>query len=272
MQMLTKILGKRFENFAAKRPLTVMIRGMFERAFSPERVNELFEKVAVLQYTRELRFSTVVDMMVKVVFNISPSIGAAMASAEEPIEVSGVSFYNKLNGTEPAVAAALVHDSVERFQEVIEQMGSTLEPLLDGYRVRIIDGNHLGATEHRLKELREIAAGPLPGKTLVVLDPQLKLATHVIPCEDGHAQERSLFDQVLPLVTSKDLWLCDRNFSTTGFLFGIEERGGVSRIISEAVENRDIISGVNDNATMRNQDTGISASSDIGILPGVGSV
>ena len=67
-----------------------------------------------------------------------------------------------------------------------------LPPLLEGYRVKILDGNHFLATEHRLKELCLVADAPLPGKALVILDPQLCLATKVIPCEDGHAQERAL--------------------------------------------------------------------------------
>jgi Transposase DDE domain len=61
---------------------------------------------------------------------------------------------------------------------------------------------------------------------LVVLDPRLMLATDVIPCEDGHAQVRSLLDQVLEIVAAKDLWIADRNFCTTNFLFEIDGRGG----------------------------------------------
>ena len=41
--------------------------------------------------------------------------------------------------------------------------------------VVILDGNHLAATEHRIKELRDERAGALPGQTLVVLDPSLML-------------------------------------------------------------------------------------------------
>ena len=99
-----------------------------------------------------------------------------------------------------------------------------LPPLLRGYRTKILDGNHFSATEHRIEELRTLGDAPLPGKALVVLDPQLKLATHVFPCEDGHAQERSLLDQVLPCVEKGDLWIEDRNFCTLGFLFGIRSR------------------------------------------------
>jgi hypothetical protein len=61
---------------------------------------------------------------------------------------------------------------------------------------------------------------------LVVFDPELMLTIGVILCEDGHAQERSLLDQVLETVAAKDLWVADRNFCTTGFLFGIARRGG----------------------------------------------
>jgi hypothetical protein len=48
----------------------------------------------------------------------------------------------------------------------------------------------------------------------------------VFPCEDGHAQERSLLDQVLETIRSGEVWIADRNFCTTSFLFGIARRGG----------------------------------------------
>jgi hypothetical protein len=59
---------------------------------------------------------------------------------------------------------------------------------------------------------------------LVVLDPELMLIIDVLPCEDGHAQERSLFNDILPLVESGDLWIDDRNFCTTDLTLGIVRR------------------------------------------------
>jgi hypothetical protein len=47
----------------------------------------------------------------------------------------------------------------------------------------------------------------------------------VIPCEDAYAQERSLLDQALNCISARDCILADRNFCTTGFLFGIHRRG-----------------------------------------------
>jgi IS4 transposase len=219
------LLGKPFAQFVEESPISVMMRGIVEYAFEAKRLNDLFENTAEAQYTRTLQFSTVADLMSEVVFDISPSIGAAYQANIGEMTVSRKSVYNKLNGIEPRISAALVEDSVTQFAPVVEKLGATLPPLLQGYRTKILDGNHFSATEHRIEELRTVGDAPLPGKALVVLDPLLKLATHVFPCEDGHAQERSLLDQVLPCVEKGDLWIEDRNFCTLGFLFGIRSRG-----------------------------------------------
>ena len=109
---------------------------------------------------------------------------------------------------------------------VIDELGGRDEPWLEGYRVRILDGNHLPGTEHRIKPLRFTRAGALPGHALVVLDPERMLIGDVVLCEDGHAQERSMTEAILEMVRPGDLWIKDRNFCTTAFLFGIARRGG----------------------------------------------
>jgi len=125
-----------------------------------------------------------------------------------------------------AVSAELVRDAARQCQPILEHLHAAVPPLLPGFRARILDGNHLAATEHRIEELRATWAAPLPGQVLVVLDPQLMLATDVVPCEDGHAQERSLLDEVLAKVAAGDVWIADRNFCTRQFLLGIARRLG----------------------------------------------
>jgi hypothetical protein len=218
------ILSKVFARFAKKTPVPVMARAAMEHALAPEALNTLFAQAAGQQYTRELLFSSVVDLMGVVVCKIEPSINAAYQEVAETLPVSITSVYNKLNGIEPGVAAALVRHTAERLTAVIDTMGGRMPELLTGYRVRIIDGNHLAATERRLKVLHRSIAGPLPGHGLVILDPALMLATHLIPCEDGHAQERSLFPEILELVVAKDLWIADRAFCTSALLTGMVER------------------------------------------------
>ena len=50
------------------------------------------------------------------------------------------------------------------------------------------------------------------------------MAIDAICCEDGHVQERALFDPLLGLVEANDIWMGDRNFCTRAFLRGIEAR------------------------------------------------
>lgn len=191
-----------------------------------EDLDAVFGDNAERQYTKDLLFSSVVDLMSVVVCKVQPSIHAAYQAVAESLPVSIASLYNKLNGTEPAIASALASHTASRLAPVIVAMGGQIPELLPGYRIRIIDGNHLAATQRRLDVLRGSVAGPLPGHALVVLDPQLMLATHMIPCEDGHAQERSLSASILELVTSQDVWIADRNFCTALLLSGIAIKPG----------------------------------------------
>jgi IS4 transposase len=215
-----------FDRFAQGDHLPVMAQAVIENALSPRVVDQLFEETADTQYTRDLLFSSVVGLMSLVVCRIQPSVNAAYHKNAVPIGVSLKAFYGKLQRVEPQVGAALVRMTAARLAPVITAMRGGTTPLLPGYRTKILDGNHLPGSEHRIKELRTMRAGALPGHTLVVLDPELMLVIDAFPCEDGHAQERSLLGQVEATVQPNDLWIEDRNFCTTGFLFGIVRRGG----------------------------------------------
>src|ERR671910_520455 len=150
------ILSDVFERFAQDAPLAVMAQGVMENALNPQM----------------LLFSTIVDLMSVVVCRIRPSIHAAFQARAETIGATIDAVYDKLDGTETAVAAALVHAVAARLTPVIDAMGGGRADWLPGYRVRLLDGNHLPGSEHRLKELRTIGAGALPGQALVVLDPR----------------------------------------------------------------------------------------------------
>jgi len=216
--------GGVFRPFVEERPICVMARGVLENLFNPGRIDELFERTAEVQYTRELVFSSVVDLMGQVVLGVQPSVHAAYQAQAEKIGVSDQAVYDKLNHVELGVSAELVRDSARQAAPVIRTLRGELPPLLKGYRTKILDGNHLSASEHRIEELRRTWAAPLPGKILVVLDQELMLASDVFLCEDGHAQERSLLDEVLESVQLGDLWIGDRNFCTIDFMIGIAAR------------------------------------------------
>ena len=213
-----------FDRFATKSAVSVMFRGTLENAVTAELLDEIFSKTAKRQRCGELLFSSVVNLMAVVATGGRRSVNDAYLAREEEFTVSVASVYNKLNRIETEVSRQMVRQTAMRMADVVAQLAPRHQPLLAGYRTKILDGNHLAATEHRIEELRSIAAGPLPGHALVVLEPDRMLATDVFPCEDGHAQERSLLPQVLTTVEPRDVWIADRNFCTTGFLFGIAKQ------------------------------------------------
>lgn len=218
------MLDQVFERFLEKSPIPVMARALLERALSAGELDEMFERTATEQYTRQLLFSTCVKLLTLVVCRIRKSVNDAYQKTPEAMSVAIQSVYDKLKGIEPTVCREMVRHCARRLAEAVGRMGGGREPLLPGYRVKMLDGNCLGSSEHRILETRTISSGPLPGKSLVVYDPQLSLAVDVVPCEDGHSQERSLLDQLTDAIEAHDVWVADRNFCTFDFLHRIQSR------------------------------------------------
>jgi IS4 transposase len=219
------LLGTIFAPFVKERPICVMARAVLERLLDAQRLDDLFAHTAQQQYTRELMFSSLVELMSEVVLGVHPTVHAAYQANPEAIGVSTSALYNKLDRVETGVSAALVRDSAKLAEPVVKALGASHPRWIPGYQIKVLDGNHLSSTEHRLQDLRGTWAAPLPGQALVVLDQQRMLITDVILSEDGHAQERSLIPEVLQRVEADQLWIEDRNFCTLGLLFGMHRRG-----------------------------------------------
>ena len=218
------VFGKLFQRFVDASPACVMHRALMENVFAADKLNAMFRAAAEIQYERELLFSTVVDLTSQVVCRISQTTRMAYLAQRAQITVSLQAIYDKLQHIELGTSRALVRYTARQTSELIDRCKGSRPPLLKGYRTRILDGNHLGKTNHRLGVLRNTAAGALPGQSLVLLDPQRMVIDDVVLCEDGHAQERSLLNQVAPLVCRGDLLIADRNFGVLAFLFDIKAR------------------------------------------------
>ena len=218
------VFGVVFERFVSSCPACVMFRALMEHIFAPAKLDALFHRAAQKQYTRELLFSTLVELVTQVVTRTSKSVHAAYKDARAQIPVSVRALYDKLSHVEPSTSRALVQHVAKEASDLIDGTDGCCQRLLKGYRVRILDGNHLGKTEHRLGVLRGTAAGALPGQCLVLLDPERMVIDDVFPCENAHAQERSLLTDVVLTIRSRDLLIADRNFCTLPFLFGVMGR------------------------------------------------
>jgi IS4 transposase len=235
--MWDAVLGR----FVAEAPVAVMARLAVQRALGAEWVDALFEQHRERQYTRELLFSTVVDLMELVALGLRPSLHAAArrALATGELGVSLQALYDKVNHVEPAVLRALVHGSAARLAPVRAALtGAAPAPaaLVPGYRLRVFDGNHLPASEKRLKPLRGRRAAALPGQTLVVYDPDLDLVVDLIAGEDAVASERTLVPSAVAAAGPGELWVGDRNFSTRPILTALAARGAAVLVREHGIQ------------------------------------
>jgi len=108
--------------FIKNSPISVMARGMLERVLNPDQRDEWFDTTAQEQYTRDLLFSTLFDLMSQVVQGSQHSVHAAFQASIEDIGVSIASVYNKLNGIEPGTSAALVRYAAGQVEPIIGKL------------------------------------------------------------------------------------------------------------------------------------------------------
>lgn len=216
---------------AEKSPITVMTRLALQHALDPAWVDELFERERGAQYQRELLFSTTVELMSLVAVGLRPSVYAAARDYSD-LSVSVQALYGKIKHVEPNLIRALVTGSAARLNDVLRPMVEGKAPLVPGYRLRIVDGSHLPATEKRIKPLRNVCGACLPGHSLVVYDPDVGMVVDLEPCEDAHAQERAVMSSLIERAMPGELWIADSAFSTRNIL-GEWDRRGCNFIVRE---------------------------------------
>lgn len=222
------------ERFLATCPVAVIAHLSLERALGGAWVDEVFAAHAEQQYTRELLFSTVVDVMALVAVGLRPSLHAAAREAitRGTLGVSLQALYDKVNHTEPAVLRALVRASAARLAPVIAPLRAEAaegarpaEAWLPGWRVRVLDGNHLAPTERRVRPLRGRRAAPLPGQAVVLYAPELDLVLDLVAGEDAHTVEQTLAPPLLATAGPGEVWLADRHYATRAVLHTLTAQG-----------------------------------------------
>jgi IS4 transposase len=199
-----------------------MARMALEHALPAGWVDEVFEAHRQKQCSRELLLSTVVELATLVSLGLRPSVHAA-ARQMPTLPVSLGSLCDKVNRTEPAILRALVRGSAGRLVPVMAALGT--EASLPGGQVRVLDGNHLPASERRLAPLRGFRGAALPGQSRVVCDPDSGLVTDLVAHEDAHASERAAVEPLLDSAQPGELWGADRHFCTGAILQGWQEAG-----------------------------------------------
>lgn len=209
-------------------PLGIMVRGTMEWLLDEATLERLFQEQLSKQYTRELTISALVGLLIQVSAGLRSSVHAAFkadqASNDPTISTSYQALYGKLGRMEPTFGEALVRHSAEKFASLLQMLPAATDNPVPGYRLRVLDGNVLTGTDHRLGALRKWLNACLPGKSLVVYEPGLGLVTDLVLCADAYTQERALLVHVVDRLQANDLIVADRNFCTPRFVRGVAER------------------------------------------------
>lgn len=216
--------------FSKDRPIAVLAQMSLRYLLDDIVLQQVFDTHAQTQRDENIPFPALSRMLANVVLSREPSVNSSILKMKLELKASHQAVYKKLQRVETTTSRGLVLGSFERVVDLHKEFGRRPSNDVAGYETRILDGNHLAATEHRLKETRDSTAAPLPGKTLVVFSPRYNAIVDCFPIEDGHAQERSELDAVLKIVRRKQLWIADRNFCTLKFLYGLVKAGAAFAI------------------------------------------
>jgi len=209
--------------FAKGAAPAVMTRLALDWMIQRPSIDPLLEGVAEGQYNREFLLGHLVEVMADVACGFRPSPRAAFLKRQFDQIASLSAFYRKLGRMEPVVSAAIVRQTADRARELIMAAEGSLPEPIPGYSARVLDGNVLAGTDHRIDELRATRAATLPGKSLAIYEPISGLVRDIVLEENAHTQERALLDQVG--VEPGQLWIMDRNFCVRSFLFRILRSG-----------------------------------------------
>lgn len=207
-----------FERFAQQSPFSVMTRASLEHLFADAFLDQLFAEHAQVQYHRELTFATVTSLLTQVVLRYRPSVRSAYRRTPG-VPATLKSVYEKLKRVEPAVCSALVEQTAGRAGQILDCWPRATRPdPVPGLRLRILDGNYLAGTQHRLVPLRGDGAAALPGMSVVLRDDRTGLLVRLACREDAYTNERALVDELSDWVQADDLIVADRNFCWFDFM------------------------------------------------------
>ncbi len=213
-----------FERFVEQSPFSVMTHVTLENLFADSFLDQLFAEQAQVQYHKQLAFSTITTLLTQVVLRLRPSVRDAYRRTPG-IPATLKAVYEKLQHVELPVCEELVRQTADRARGVLDCWPQARRPdPVPGLRLRILDGNYLAGTQHRLAPLRRDGAAALPGMSVVMRDDRTGLLVRLACREDAYTNERALLDEMLAWVEKDDLLVADRNFCWFDFLFGLIDR------------------------------------------------
>ncbi len=201
------VLPANLDPFAVGAATAVMTRVALNWMIECTSIDPILDEVSEGQYTREFLLGHFVQVMCDVACGFRRSAREAFLKRQLDLVGSLSAFYRKLGRMEPCVAATIVRETASRARELISAADGLLPEPIPGYTARILDGNILTGTDHRINELRSTRSAALPGMSLAIYQPVSGLVLDLILEENAHTQERALLDQVEIAPASSGSWI-----------------------------------------------------------------
>jgi hypothetical protein len=166
-------------------------------------LDDLFERLRGRQYTRDLSFPLVVQLIQDALVQHHGSGRQAFDRGQEDgiLENSNQAVYGKLAGIALPLSEAFLSESTQQLRQVLPTAAgpdATIPASLRVFEIYLVDGKVVKRVSRLLKPLRGQKGGLLGGKAIVALHLQSRLAVAMASAADGEVNDASLIPALLP--------------------------------------------------------------------------
>jgi hypothetical protein len=210
------------EEVVRRLPLAQAVLHLFDFAFEPRFLEDLYERHRGRCYTDALTFPALLGLMrdCLLVHGGSGNKGLVAADQAGAMPVAPSSFYRKLANVPAAVSQALLRACTRRLAGLVPPaQARALPACVAGMDVLDADGKKLKRAAKRLKACRGYSGKLLAAKVLVAMDARTGLAIAMSCSQDGEANDVPLVPDLLPQARQACgggerpiLWVVDRQF------------------------------------------------------------
>jgi hypothetical protein len=165
-------------------------------------LDDLFQRLRGRQYTRELTFATVVNLIADALLQYQGSGRQSFARGQEDgrLDTSCQAVYGKLAHLAPPLSEAFLAEGTQRLRLLLpdDARDTAIPPSLRCLDIYLVDGKVVKRVAKLLKPLRGQKGGLLGGKALVALHLQSRLALCMASTPDGEVNDAKLIPALLP--------------------------------------------------------------------------
>jgi hypothetical protein len=186
-------------------PLAEATLQLWSWVAADDSLEDLFRRLRGRQYTQELTFATVVNLMADALLQYHGSGRQSFLRGQEDgrLTTSRQAVYGKLGHIALPLSEAFLAEGSQRLRQLLPEApvdAATLPRSLRGFAVYIVDGKVIKRVAKLLKPLRGQQGGLLGGKALVALHLQSRLAVCLASTADGEVNDAKLIPALLPQV------------------------------------------------------------------------